>query len=308
MGSSDKSGPSVGIRGGETPLLDRAFLEKLERLTIHWQKSFAGLVGGHNASRFAGAGQEFLDHRNFHHGDDLRAVNWRAYLRLEKLFLKMFQVEPRVPVRLLLDASASMTTYGSVKFDFARKLAASLCYVGLVRLDTIEIHSFADRLSQRIFCTGGRHRFGGVMDSLVATVAEGRTNYLSVVREFITNYSQRGLVILISDFLGEGECERALQYLADFGHELLLIQVWADEDREPPWVGELDIEDAESGDRIKLDFDPEARTRYTRAFDEHSAAIERLAMRNGGRYIGVPASKPLEEVVFSDLVRARGVA
>ena len=47
------------------PLLDREFLEKLERLTIHWQKSFAGLVGGHNRSRFAGAGQEFLDHRNF---------------------------------------------------------------------------------------------------------------------------------------------------------------------------------------------------------------------------------------------------
>ena len=61
------------------PLLDREFLEKLERLTIHWQKSFAGLVGGHNKSRFPGAGQEFLDHRNFHQGDDLRAVNWRAY-------------------------------------------------------------------------------------------------------------------------------------------------------------------------------------------------------------------------------------
>src|ERR1017187_4467900 len=81
------------------PLLDREFLEKLERLTIHWQKSFAGLVGGHNTSHFPGSGQEFLDHRNFHHGDDLRAVNWRAYLRLEKMFLKMFQVEPHVPVR-----------------------------------------------------------------------------------------------------------------------------------------------------------------------------------------------------------------
>ena len=82
--------------------IDRAFLEKLERLTIRWRKSFAGLVGGHNASRFAGPGQEFLDHRNFHPGDDLRAVNWRAYMRLDKMFLKMFQVEPRVPVRLLL--------------------------------------------------------------------------------------------------------------------------------------------------------------------------------------------------------------
>src|SRR5271169_52344 len=119
----------------EAPLLDREFLEKLERLTIHWQKSFAGLVGGHNVSRFAGAGQEFLDHRNFAHGDDLRAVNWRAYLRLEKMFLKMFQLEPRIPVRILLDISQSMTTGAARKFDYARKLAAALCYVGLVRLD-----------------------------------------------------------------------------------------------------------------------------------------------------------------------------
>src|ERR1022692_624445 len=121
------------------PLLDREFLEKLERLTIHWQRSFAGLVGGHNASRFSGGGQEFLDHRNFHHGDDLRAVNWRAYLRLEKLFLKMFQIEPRVPVHMLLDTSASMASGAATKFDVARRIAASLCYIGLVRLDTISV-------------------------------------------------------------------------------------------------------------------------------------------------------------------------
>src|SRR3954449_13081619 len=126
------------------PLLDRAFLEKLERLTIHWQKSFAGLVGGHNRSRFPGAGQEFLDHRNFHHGDDLRAVNWRAYLRLEKLFLKMFQVEARVPVRLLLGHTDSMLPHGAQKFDYARGQACALCYVGLVRHDTLEIHGFTN--------------------------------------------------------------------------------------------------------------------------------------------------------------------
>src|SRR5215469_11796108 len=130
------------------PLLDREFLEKLERLTIHWQKSFPGLVGGHNKSRFPGGGQEFLDHRNFHHGDDLRAVNWRAFLRLEKLFLKMFQIEPRVPVHMLLDTSASMSAGGGQKFDLARKIAASLCYIGLVRLDTIALQPFSSDLGE----------------------------------------------------------------------------------------------------------------------------------------------------------------
>ncbi|MCP5111495.1 MAG: DUF58 domain-containing protein, partial [bacterium] len=130
----------------DEPLIDRSFLEKLERLTIRWQKSFPGLVGGRNPSRYSGPGQEFLDHRHFHHGDDLRAVNWRAYLRFEKLFMKMFHVEPRIPVRLLLDVSGSMSTGGGAKLFYARKLAAALSYVGLVRLDTITLLPFDRRL------------------------------------------------------------------------------------------------------------------------------------------------------------------
>src|SRR6476469_2689739 len=164
------------------PLLDREFLERLERLTIHWQKSFPGLVGGHNMSRFAGSGQEFLAHRNFHAGDDLRAVNWRASLRLEKLFLKMFQVEPRVPVRLLIDLSDSMKAHDGQKLEYARKLAAALCYVGLVRHDSIGVHGFSNRLTQRIFSTGGRHRFTGVMEGISELAAGGNTDYHALVR------------------------------------------------------------------------------------------------------------------------------
>jgi uncharacterized protein (DUF58 family) len=290
------------------PLLDRAFLEKLERLALHWQKSFPGLVGGHNPSRLAGPGQEFLDHRNFHHGDDLRAVNWRAYLRLDKLFLKMFQVEPRVPIRLLIDVSASMTAYGGEKFDYARRLAASLAYVGLVRHDSIEIHGFASRLAQRMHSTGGRHRFPAVMDGIAGLQAGGSTDYLAMVREFIDVYSQRGLVMVISDFLDDNGCQRALQYLADFGHELMLLQVWNEEDRTPPWSGELELRDAETGAALRLDFDGEARRRYTEAFDEYSAAIENVALRSGGRYVGFSTSQTLESVLFGDLVRVRGIA
>ncbi len=290
------------------PLLDRAFLEKLERLTIHWQKSFAGLVGGHNKSRFSGAGQEFLDHRNFHQGDDLRAVNWRAFMRLEKLFLKMFQVEPRVPVRMLLDTSASMLTHGGAKWDYARKLASALCYVGLVRLDTIEIQGFANRLTQRVFSSGGRHRFSGVMNGISALQAGDGTDYLRVVREFIGSYSQRGMVIVISDFLDDQSCEKALQYLTDYGYELMLLQVWTDEDRTPPWIGELELRDSETGAAMKLDFDEESRRRYTESFDEYRSGLQTIALRSGGRYAGISTSQSLESVIFGDLIRARGIA
>jgi uncharacterized protein (DUF58 family) len=180
--------------------------------------------------------------------------------------------------------------------------------VGLVRLDTLEIHGFSGRLSQRIFCTGGRHRFPGVMDSLTAMTASGATDYNAVVRDFIGSYSQRGLAIVISDFLDDQGCERALQYLADFGHELLLLQVWTEEDRTPPWTGELELRDAETGTGLKLDFDEDARQRYTRAFDEYAATIQTMAYRSGGRYAGIATSQSLESVIFGDLIKARGIA
>jgi uncharacterized protein (DUF58 family) len=290
------------------PLLETPLLEKLERLTIQWQKSLPGLVGGHNTSRFAGAGQEFLDHRHFHHGDDLRAVNWRAYLRLEKLFLKMFQLEPRIPVRILVDVSKSMETGAIPKFDYARRLAAALCYVGLVRLDSICLQPFSDKLHHALIVSGGRHRYQPASNYLAALKSEGRTNFLECARQFISEYPQRGLVLVISDFLDDGECEKPLQYLADFGHELILMQIWADEDREPPWEGELELEDAESGLKVELAFDPDARAQYTSSFDAYSEHIRNVALRNNGRYVGLPTSVSIEQAIFGSMVGSGAVA
>ncbi len=290
------------------PLLETALLEKLERLTIQWQKSLPGLVGGHNASRFAGAGQEFLDHRNFHHGDDLRAVNWRVYMRLEKLFLKMFQLEPRIPVRILFDISNSMQTGRINKFDYVRKLAGALCYVGLVRLDSICLQPFSDKLGDAFVASGGRHRFQPAVNFLSALKPGGQTSFLQIARDFISKYPQRGLVIVISDFLDNQDPEKPLQFLSDFGHELMLVHLWAAEDREPPWEGELELEDAETGQHIELSFDSDARAMYTAAFDEYAQGLRRVALRNNGRYVGLPTDVPLDEAIFGPLTRGGALA
>jgi len=289
-------------------LLDRHFLERLERLTIHWQRSFPGLVGGHNRSHFAGGGQEFLDHRNFHQGDDLRAVNWRAYMRLDKMFLKMFQIEPRVPVRLLLDTSLSMAAGTREKFDYACRLAAALCYVGLVRHDTIDVLPFADKLHEGKTSGGGRHRYSLISNFIETLQPEGVSDFMTVVRTFLNEYPQRGLVIVVSDFLDDGSCIKALQYLADYGNELMLVQLWADEDRTPPWTGECDFVEAETSARLHIHVDADARRRYTEAFDQYAASVQTLAMRNSGKYAGIPTSLPIEDAVFGSLARVQSLA
>ncbi len=287
------------------PLVDRQFLEKLERLTLQWQRSFPGLVGGHNMSHFAGAGQEFLDHRNFHPGDDLRAINWRAYMRFDKVFLKLFQIEPRVPVRLLLDVSGSMLAGAPPgdlsKFDYGRKLAAALVYVGLVRLDSVLLQPFASQLQDPYSCGGGRHRFQPAERFLRGLRPGGETRLIDLARQFLDRYPQRGLIILISDFLTAGDALKALQYIADYGHELVLIQLWGEDDRYPLIDGDVQFVDAETGQELEVSVDDGAREEYREAFDAHAASLEKLALRNRGRYAGLSTRVPMEELMFGPL-------
>lgn len=290
------------------PLLDRNLLEKLERLTLEWQKSFNGLVGGHTASRFAGPGQEFLDHRNFHAGDDVRSVNWRAYLRFERFFLKTFHVEPRIPVRVLLDVSESMQAgakFGELtKFDYARRLAGALLYVGLVRLETMVVQPFTDRLHQPFTAFGGRHRFQPAEAFLRGLRPSGATQFSRLSRGYLDRYPQRGLTIVISDFLDDGDCLRPLQYIADFGHELRLFQIWSPDDRLPSASGIFELIDAETGARKTVEVDEDARQSYFAAFTRFAGELERLALRNSGRYLGISTAAPLEDVLFGDLAAA----
>jgi len=192
----------------------------------------------------------------------------------------------------------------SSKFHYARKLAAALCYVGLVRLDTICLQPFGQDLGASCLCGGGRHRFIPAVNFLTRLEPSGRTNYFQIARQFVGRYPQGGLLIVISDFLDDAGCERPLQFLADFGHELMLVHVWAGEDREPPWEGRLDLVDAESGDMLEIGFDDDARRQYTSAFDDYARAIQRIGLRNGGRYVGLSTSTPIEEAVFGPLVRS----
>jgi hypothetical protein len=136
----------------------------------------------------------------------------------------------------------------------------------------------------------------------------GRTDYSQVVRQLVSDSSRRGLAIVISDFLDDRDCEKPLRQFVDRGHELTLIQLWAEEDRTPPWEGELYLSDAETGAKLNVQFDSDAQAKYTAAFDEFCRSVRQLALRSEGRYIGLSTSTPIEEAIFGPLARAGGVA
>ena len=297
-----------------SPLLEKSTLERLERLAIRWEHSFNGLLGGQNVSRYPGVGHEFLDHRHFQQGDDYRAVNWRAYLRLEQIFLKMFRTEPRTPVRLFLDTSESMACGaseegpGESKFEFACRLAAALCYVGLVRLETMRIQPFASILGEDYRAEGGRHRFARASRCIQSLSSGGRSDFMKCARQFLTESPAPGMVILLSDFLDESGCETALSHLADYGNELLLIQIAGPQDRTPSWRGELELVDAESGELKRINVDSETAEQHTAAYDEFRERLGYVALRSRGRYVHLTTDVEMEDTLYGALIGSGAVS
>ena len=113
-------------------------------------------------------------------------------------------------------------------------------------------------------------------------------------------------MIIVSDFLDEGDCDRSLQFLADFGHELMLVHLWAEEDRVPPWSGQLDLTDVETAQRSRSVSIRRRAKNIPRRSTSMDSLIQRVALRNSGRYIGLPTSTTIEEAVFGSLARSGG--
>lgn len=288
--------------------LDRETLERLERLTIRWSQSFRGRIGGDIVSRYAGVGHEFLDHRHFRKGDDLRAVNWRAYLRLERLFLKLFRSEPRIPVRILIDTSESMACGGQAadcKFTFACRLAAALCYVGLVRLETIVLQPFGAGLAESFRAHGGRMRYAQAARFIAHLETGGSTAFQRPVRDYLMKYRMPGLTFVLSDFLDPAGGDLPLEHLTGEGHEVHLLHLAGPDDREPPWRGELELSDAESGDVLRISFDERSMREYREAYDQFCEQLEQQATRSRAQYLHLSTTVPLEEALFHRLSSTR---
>src|SRR3954471_8293517 len=140
------------------------FLKKLEYLHVVSKRAFAGQNRADRLARKRGRGLEFGDHRGYAPGDDFRQIDWKAYQRLGRLLLRLFDEEQDLPIYLFIDSSKSMAE--PAKFDQARRLAAALCYIGLAHLDRIVILPFGQELGQEWNPGRGKGRIFRVFERL----------------------------------------------------------------------------------------------------------------------------------------------
>src|SRR6478735_6724398 len=125
-------------------LLTPELLRRLEQFQLLARRRAKSSARGERRSKARGQSVEFADHRNYVAGDDFRYLDWNLYGRLEKLFLKLYEEERELPVRIFLDASESMAFGDPPKFFFARQIAAAIGYVALCGFDRVSVHIFPD--------------------------------------------------------------------------------------------------------------------------------------------------------------------
>src|SRR5216117_56785 len=128
----------------QNALLTPELLRRLEQFQLLAARRAKSSAKGERRSRARGQSVEFADYRNYSHGDDFRYLVWNLYGRLERLFVKLYEEERELPVRIFLDASESMTFGEPPKFDFARQVAAAVGYVALCGFDRVSVMPFPD--------------------------------------------------------------------------------------------------------------------------------------------------------------------
>ncbi len=287
------------------PLFDSAFLAKLEQLYLLSKKLFRGAHRAERRSRQIGSSLEFADYRNYTAGDDLRSIDWNIYGRLDRLFIKLFEQEQDLDISFLIDASASMRwtppngAQRLSKLDQARRITASLAYIGLANLDRVNVHWFGHALGDDMGLARGKSQFHKVLDFLRdAPAPEGDTRLLPTLRAFTQRMKRRGLVFLLSDLFDPAGVEEALALLRFQHFEVHVIHILDPDELRPTATGDLRLIESETGDAYEVTANESLLKRYHAEIDAFLATTAAHCAERGIGYGQATTAAPFEDLVL----------
>jgi uncharacterized protein (DUF58 family) len=282
------------------------FLKKLEYLHVISRKAFAGQNRADRLARKRGRGLEFADHRQYAPGDDFRHIDWKAYQRLNRLLLRLFDEEQDLPIYLFIDTSRSMAE--PAKFDQARRIAAALCYIGLAHLDRVTILTFGAGIGDERLPGRGRGRIFRVFELLEGLEAGGPTDLREAFKAFASRSRQQGLAVVISDFLDPGGFENGLKILASMGHDVFAVHITSERDRDPGALGEARFVDLETEELRDIEVTPGLIEAYDQAWHAHADELERFCGRYDLGYVRADAELPFQDVILKTFRKGRFLA
>lgn len=287
-------------------LLSGELMAKLDRLDIVSRKIFLGKLKGERRSKRRGQSVEFADYRNYVVGDDLRFVDWNIYGRLDRLFLKLFLEEEDLCLHVIFDTSASMAEGEPPKLLAVKRLAAALGYIGLVNNNRVTVTAFADGIVAQKANLRGRHRLAELATLLLATEAQGMTEFEQTARQIALTRQGKGVAIVLSDFLMKEGYEQGLRYLLGNRYDLYALQVLSPQELNPDLTGDLKLVDVEDDDTAEITVSAPLIKRYKATVQAYCGQLQEFCTRRGMTYLPASSATPVDSLVLNYL-RRRGL-
>ena len=301
-------------------LLTPELLRRLEQFQLLAARRAKSSLRGERRSRARGQSVEFADYRSYVPGDDFRYLDWNLYGRLERLFLKLYEEERELPVRIFLDASESMTFGEPRKFDFARQVAAAVGYVALCGFDRVSVIPFPNptndgpteqtpNLTERaargaLRSVRGKKSAIQFFQNLSVLTAGGAANLNEALRRGALEARQAGLALVLSDFLDPAGYESGLTALVGRGFQVDLVQILAPDELNPTAFGDLRLVDSETGAMQEVTFGRYRMKSYQQTVQNFIQRLREFCQGRGVNYFTASSNTLLEELLLKQLRQA----
>jgi uncharacterized protein (DUF58 family) len=291
------------------PLLTPELLRRIEQFQLVAARRAKSSAKGERRSRARGQSVEFADHRNYTHGDDFRYLDWNLYGRLDKLFLKLYEEERELPVRIFLDASESMAFGEPRKFDFARQIAAAVGYVALCGFDRVSVIPFPDNPEEAAYrgalrSVRGKKSALNFFQNLTKISAKGAADFNESLRRGALEARQTGMALVLSDFLDPAGYEPGLGALVARGFQVNAVQILAPDELSPGTYGDLRLVDSETGVVQEVSFGKYRLNSYQQMVQNYCQKLREYCSARGVNFFMTGSDTSLEELLLKQLRQA----
>ncbi|QRG67111.1 DUF58 domain-containing protein [Brevibacillus choshinensis] len=279
-------------------LLDPEWLARLERLQLASKRAAAGSQAGLRRAKQLGSSMEFADYQSYVPGDDLRQLDWNAYARSGKLFLKKYLDETQLHVNLYIDCSLSMSHGQSGKMERAVQLAAAFGYLSLCHLDHVSVFAFDKQLVSSVRGLQGKSQAPRLLTFLAGLTPGGAGDLNQALRSLGAVSGKAGISIVLSDFLFETGYEKGIAFLQAARQDVIMVQVLSGDELEPAYQGELRLIDSETQQAKEVSLTSVLLEEYRKSVREYQQELSAFAYGRGISFLEVAAEQSVESIVF----------
>lgn len=286
-------------------LLSPAFVARLDQLDVLSRKILLGKLRGERRSKRRGQSVEFADYRNYVPGDDLRFIDWNIYARLDRLLLKLFMAEEDLALYVICDISKSCDFGEPNKAQYIKQVAAALSYIGLVQCNRVTVAAVGDAVKE----TGpmrGRTKVPRMLDFLQTLTSEKGANFSAIAKRFALQHRQKGICVLLSDFLIKDGFEPGLKYLACPQYDFFAVQILSPQEINPELRGDLRLVDVEDDDLTEVSITQPLLKKYTATLNSYCDSVKEYVTRRGGAYMRTSTDIGFDTLILK-LMRQRGL-